>query len=1380
LEYWITDKMSSSESMPKFKPLSNSNYPEWCGEMKAWLMRNGLWKLVSGRETKPSEEEALAKWEAKAERAAGEIYLMVENDQRVHFRGFEEDPIEMWKKLESANLSKKPGARFNAYDDLFSIHKENNESLIDIGVRIEKAMATIQNLRPSDFTIEKLDEELQCMALIRALPEEYRHLSSSLLLMDKLDKNVILQAFRSEELNRQRQTEMVNRAKAFHGAHGKGQWEHICGICGKKGHWDSRCYHKDKKDKEKDKDKDKSGTEGAKKAVEEKAAAVTEFAGKASAVSENEANSTSPNIHHWNTDTGATSHMTPHRKWIRNYTPYKVPIRLADSRIIYSEGVGTVVFRPIINGQISRDVELSRVLHVPALQNNLLAVLYLTRFKGFTVHISSHSIEFTRNDTTLFTASINSEGIGYLNGSTIDISENVQLASTLPLDLNLWHRRLGHLNYDGIKKMLRHNLVTGLTLDSSAKPDPICEPCLAGKMHANPFPSSDSHAEELLELIHSDLHYIGTSSHSGYNYWITFIDDYSRFKAVVPLKRKSDAFDAFKIFKAFAENQTGRKIKKFRCDKGGEYMSNEFIGFLDSCGILKQYTVRNRPQQNGVAERANRTLAERITAMLDESGLSKRYWGECLAALVHVLNCCPTSIVTDSTPYEIWHNKKPDIGHLRVWGCVAYVHVQKDKRQSLGPHMEKCIFIGYAEGYKGWKFYNPITKKVIISERADFDERYNFGGSPIKPQGIPPVTEPSYKELIPIPQVEDEEPPAVAAIQPDPVVEHPEQPEQLPPEQPPQPEPQNVPEIEVDDRPIAVRRPRRNVQPPGEWWKVREPTPAISDSEEESENDQDNDEDDDEHANAAGELEPSTYAQAIKGPDAMKWNEAMLEEYNAHLANGTWTVVKLPPGQMVVKSKWVYRIKHNADGSIERFKARLVAKGFSQRPGIDYFETFASTMRHSTIRVILALAAVEDLHLRSVDISHAFINSDIDAEVYMAQPLGYVQHGPKYVCKLNKSIYGLKQSSRLWGEKLCAAMLELGFKKAYSDPSLYIFDRDNIRVIVPVFVDDITLASKSTDALDKFVAELATYFKLRDLGPTSLLLGVEITRDRTKRTIHLSQSQYILNKLNEFDMADCKPVGTPMLPGLKLSSDQCPQTAEEKAEMQNIPYINAVGSLLYLALLTRPDIAYAAGVLARFNSNPGMTHWKAVKHLFRYLKGTVDLKLAYGPDPSMDNDRFITFCDADHGGNKDNGKSTSGYMVKLGSGVVCWSSKLQPVVALSTTEAEYVAGVAAGKEICWLQNLLNELGYTASAPSKLYIDNQSALSVAKNPEHHGRMKHLDLSFYWLRDKVQRNAILPIYLQTEEMPADLLTKALPKPQVLKLRGMMGLVNGKSGG
>jgi hypothetical protein len=286
------------------------------------------------------------------------------------------------------------------------------------------------------------------------------------------------------------------------------------------------------------------------------------------------------------------------------------------------------------------------------------------------------------------------------------------------------------------------------------------------------------------------------------------------------------------------------------------------------------------------------------------------------------------------------------------------------------------------------------------------------------------------------------------------------------------------------------------------------------------------------------------------------------------------------------------------------------------------------------------------------------------------------------------------------------------------------------------------------------------------------VLGIEITRDRKNRLMHLSQKQYIVNKLEEFNMANCKPVGT--LPSHNLSSQYSPTTPEEKEEMNAIPYINAVGSLMYLAIMTRPDIAYAVGVLARFNSNPGIKHWNAVKHVFRYLKGTMDLKLEYDPGENVGKERFLTYCDADHGGDVNRRKSTTGYMVKVGSGVVSWSSKLQPIVTLSTTEAEYVAAVAAGKEISWMQQLMQELGFTSPAPSTLHIDNQSAMSMAKNPEHHGRMKHLDLAYYWLRDKVVDKRIEVVHLGTEDMPVDLLTKALPKPQVAKLRKMMGLV------
>ena len=247
-----------------------------------------------------------------------------------------------------------------------------------------------------------------------------------------------------------------------------------------------------------------------------------------------------------------------------------------------------------------------------------------------------------------------------------------------------------------------------------------------------------------------------------------------------------------------------------------------------------------------------------------------------------------------------------------------------------------------------------------------------------------------------------------------------------------------------------------------------------------------------------------------------------------------------------------------------------------------------------------------------------------------------------------------------------------------------------------------------------------------------------------------------------------------MIPAQKLSLDDSPKTPEDKAEMEGIPYISAVGSLMYLVTMTHPDIAFAVGVLARFNSNPEQAHWKAVKHLFHYLKGTLDMKLEYGPDDSLGPEMFATYSDANHDGNKDNGKSTTGYLVQLGSGGVSWSSKLQPVVTWSTTEAEYIAAGAAGAEILWVQNVLKELGYISRAPANLWVDSQSAISVSKNLEHHECMKHLDLCFYWLKDQVGKNKIKPAHLRMDDMPVDLLTKALPKPQLLKLQQKMGLV------
>lgn len=374
--------------------------------------------------------------------------------------------------------------------------------------------------------------------------------------------------------------------------------------------------------------------------------------------------------------------------------------------------------------------------------------------------------------------------------------------------------------------------------------------------------------------------------------------------------------------------------------------------------------------------------------------------------------------------------------------------------------------------------------------------------------------------------------------------------------------------------------------------------------------------------------------------------------------------------------------------------------------------------------------------------------------------------------KLKRALYGLKQAGHQWHKKLDSVMRKINFELVRCDNSIWVFKRGNVRVIVPVYVDDMTIASKTTKEYEDVASELEKHFKLKRLGPTTSLLGVAIERDRSKHLLKISQKQYAMDVLSRFGLADISTVTTPLPPGHQLSKDQAPKSDAERVEMQDIPYAQLVGALMYLAVATRPDIAHSVGVLARFSSNPGMAHWKALKHLCRYVQGTKDFKLCYQPDPEH-TQMFVTYADADFGGDVDSRRSTSGMVVKIGSGAVSWSSKLQAILTLSTTEAEYISAVAAGQEIIWLRNLFSELGYEIKGASLLYLDNQSAIAVSKNPEHHGRMKHLDLRHYWLRDVCKAGLVDVRYIPTKSMPADIMTKTLPRSSVEESRKMLGL-------
>ena len=1184
----------------------------------------------------------------------------------------------------------------------------------------------------------------------------------------------------------------------------------------------------------------------------------------------------------WNCDTGATAHMTPHRHWIRNWAPLAIPIHLANNQVVYSTGVGDVLFHPSAH----RPVTFTRVLHVPDLRSNLLSVLHLTSERSIEVTINKQGFLFRKKRDLLFTASLKGKA-AFLDGHTIP---DLHSALSATLDRPLLHRRLAHIGSDRLERLLRDGLATGITLTSQTPLPSICTPCISGKQHRDPFPPQATHrAIGVLDRVHCDLHGpINVTTFSGKRYWVSFIDDYSRFEWVAPLDAKSDALAAFKVFKAQAELQTGRRIKIFRDDKGGEFMSKDFESLLQASGITREHTVRATPQQNGVAERRNRTHDEGIVSMLQEAHLPKQFWGEALALHVRILNATPTSALSGVTPFEAVFKHKPDLSMLRVFGCRAFVHTGRDKRKSLDSHTTECIYLGFEEGYKGFKCWNPATKKLVISRDVIFDES-SFPGlimpssgqdiaimvddppepprrpirSPERPYAAPvPPRAPAPPFVPPWPPLPDS-PPVVHARLPEPPVRPPSplvppraapaprvppavprrplrafgsEPPEAGPSHPylrPNPPPRDLEWYKVKPKPLplppAPRAPSPSPSPPPAppappIAPLPPPAPHVpivllqpsdneSSSESESESSSGSGSDSEyqeeaENARVASALissgldflcgeagylteseawecaykavasttAPRTLAEAMRTPESEQWLQAARNEMQAHMDNGTWELVDLPPGKRAMGCRWIFKVKKLADGTFERHKARVVAKGYSQRPGLDFDETFAPTTKWASLRAVLAIAAAEDLELESVDISTAYLNGVLapEHEVYMQQPEGFVEGGTGRACRLRKGLYGLKQGGRLWYQKLHSVLTDLGFKRIQSDASVYVWELHGHKIIMPVFVDDITIACKSKSAIQHVKDALARHFTLRDLGPISSLLGVDITRDRPNRVLQLSQRQYVIDILERFNMAECKPVSTPMEPGIRLSQSMAPSTPDEVAFMATVPYASAVGALMYLSVATRPDIAYAVGVLCRFTSNPGEPHWKACKHLLRYLQGTKDLKLTFAPSSSPTSDLFTVYSDADHGANPDNGKSTTGYVVKMGFGAINWSSKLQSIVALSTTEAEYVAAVSAGSDAIWTRHFLSELGYDSlSTPSPLRVDNQSAIAVARNPEHHGRMKQLDLRHFWLRDYVALGVLRVDYIPTEQQAADSLTKALARIKVVQHWALLGL-------
>ncbi|KAJ9548930.1 hypothetical protein OSB04_021473 [Centaurea solstitialis] len=1018
----------------------------------------------------------------------------------------------------------------------------------------------------------------------------------------------------------------------------------------------------------------------------------------------------------WILDSGASFHATYNMKMVKNLRTGKLGrVRLADHRTLDITGIGDVD----IKTSLGTTWTLKDVRVIPSLKKMLISAGqlddqgYWTTFGGGQWKVVKENLVIARGKKrgTLYMVEIPDDEV---NAVTNELKPS-----------RLWHQRLGHMSEKGMKMLVARGKLPDLKKVDSE----FCESCVLGKKKKVSFvKEGQTPKAQKLELVHTDVYGpTPVSSLGGSNYYVTFIDDSTRKVWVYFLKNKFDVFNTFKKWKTAVELEIDLKVKCLKSDNGGEYISTEFTNYCAEHGIRMIKTVPGTPQQNGVAERMNRTLNERARSMRLNVGLPKTFWADAVNTTAYLINRGLSVPLGFKIPEEEWKGEAVTYHHLKVFGCSAY-DLMKDG-DKLDAKDKKYTFIGYGADSMGYRLWDFESRKVVRSKHATFNEaelykdrstgnsqnqkvQVEFDSDDISVRGSEDTqdsrsTEPDFQnddesgdvheDAVNNESSEDEEE-TYSPVQP-----------QL---------------VESN----WVRRSTRVTKPPEKY------DPSVN------------------YLLLTENGEPESYSEAVKLKDSFQWEHAMKEEMGSQNKNKTWELTKLPRDKKALQNK----IKEEHDGS-KRYKARLVVKGFQQKKGIDYNEIFSPVVKMTTIRLVLSIVATEGLHLEQLDVKTAFLHGDLDEDIYMTQPEGFQVVGKEdWVCKLKRSLYGLKQAPRQWYLKFDNFMERTGYRRCEMDHCCYVKKFKGSYIILLLYVDDMLIAGSDMKEISKLKKQMSEEFEMKDLGPAKQILGMSIARNKKDGSLTLSQEKYIGKVLERFKMNDekTKPRNTPLGSHFRLTKDQSPRSEEEKADMADVPYASAIGSLMYAMVCTRPDIAHAVGVVSRFMSDPGREHWGAVKWLLRYLKGTSKVGLCFKGKDSV----LRGYTDADLGGCKKMFKSTTGYIFTVGGTAVSWMSRLQKSVALSTTEAEYMAVAEASKELVWLKTFLEELG-KKQADYSLYCDNESAVKLAKNPVYHGKTKHIGMRYHFVRGLISDGTMNLMNISGAKNPADMFTKSV---------------------
>ncbi|KAL0852111.1 hypothetical protein ABMA28_000351 [Loxostege sticticalis] len=892
--------------------------------------------------------------------------------------------------------------------------------------------------------------------------------------------------------------------------------------------------------------------------------------------------------------------------------------------------------------------------------------------------------------------------------------------------LQLYHERLAHQDKKHVIRVVKRELGIQLSLDKAK-----CEGCIFGKSHSKPFGTRER-ATAPGELIHADVCGPFTDSVAKNKYFVLFKDDFSSYRMVYFIKQKSEVKD--KLLQMLEKAKTTRHVvKTLLTDNGGEFANEAVLGILQCRGIKHRMTMPYTPEQNGCSERENRTLVEAARSIMYARGeMPNVLWAELINTAAYVLNRTGPTRVDDNSPYELWRGKKPKISHLKIIGSECYVHVPKQLRKKMGKKAIKGTLIGY-EDDDGYRIWNGA--KMLKSRDITFDTNNELRFStkiPILLEGVESNNDNTSvfeQETEPMPELDNNDEHVLEG-------DRAERQDQVHPnvdiEDIDRTESQDQVHFETEDtgeifvdadgEMLEVVEPLQEVEP---RYNLRDrsgirPPKKLEDY----------------VCFVGNESFPETFKEAIQRDDSVECQKAMANEMKSLADNKVWKLCELPLNRKALPCKWVYRIKRNPDGTIDIYKARLVDKGFRQRKGIDYEQTFSPVARMATIRALLSVSAKENLYLTQFDVPTAFLNGKLQEEIYMNQPDGY-NDGTSRVCLLQRSLYGLKQAPRCWNSCFEEILLENGFVQCAADSCLFTKKVGDKKILITLYVDDGLVATTDKDLAEQFLEDLRSSLKITS-KPASYYLGLEIAR-REDGSILIKQESYTKKILERFGMSQCNPVSTPIEKG------STGLNSEEGWASERFPYREAVGALAYLMTGTRPDIAYAVGIVSRKLENPTKADWLQVKRIFRYLKGTTSLGIEY--KQSFTSSKVIGYSDADHGGCADTGRSTTGVVTCFCGGAISWLSKRQQSVSISTTEAEIVAASEDARELVWLQRIFRQLTDVEEVPILLF---------------HKRTKHIRIRHFFVRETVQEGLVDVKKTSSMDQLADIFTKAVPKP------------------